>query len=40
LCYNLLILEKRVKVVKEKKRPTYLHFLLIWKDECPLPTYP
>jgi len=26
-------------VVKEQKRPIYLHFLLIWKDECPLPTY-
>jgi len=40
-CYNFLaFLKEGIKVIKKKMNIFYLHFLLIWKDECPLPTYP
>jgi len=32
--------KKEREVIKGKKRPIYLRVLLIWNDECPLPTYP
>jgi len=32
-------LEERWSLVEKKKDFIYI-FLLIWKDECPFPTYP